>query len=678
MQTYLSTYASFLSSAQMGKRGLQAMMLDSTEVGPQNWTDDMLQQFQHLRGYDPHPWLPTLTGVVVGSAGESDRFLWDFRRTIAQLTAHAHYKEVAAAAHAYGLVQYGEALELDRPVLGDDMEMRRYADVPTGAMWTHSLGQGPLPSYIVDDRGAASVAHLYGRRFAAAESLTSAFAPWAFSPRDLKPFVDLEFALGINRIIVHTSVHQPTEKAPGLSLAMFGQFFNRHETWAEQAAPWVSYLSRSSYLLQQGRFVADVAYFYGEDTPLTILQTQGRLNDTPQGYAFDFINAEALLNQLSVQDGYLVTPSGMRYRALQLGGDAHRMTVPVLRKLMELVSAGALIVGAPPEDSPSLIDDTAEFQRLKSTLWGSDGKGATLGSGRVYGEGSIEDILSSVRLAPDVTYSKPNADAELLFVHRTLPAGEIYFISHRVNHGQTLEASFRVTDRIPELWRAESGQIEPVSYHIEQGRTRIKLTLAPYDAVFVVFRRPARNASQQIKAPVVETLRNIDGPWTLNFPPALGAPRTASFDHLESWTKNADPGIKYFSGSATYTKIIDAPKAWLHRKNTHLVLDLGEVDDLARIKLNGKSLGILWKPPYRMDVTQALHPGKNALEVQVTNLWVNRLIGDVQPQATHVTFTTFKAYSADAPLLDSGLLGPVELLKVSPASYQPAADDPAQ
>jgi hypothetical protein len=667
MQKYLGTYAGFLSPAQMGQRGLQAMMLDSTEVGPQNWTDDMLQQFQQLRGYDPHSWLPALTGVVVGSAEESDRFLWDFRRTIAQLTAYGHYAEVATAAHAHGLVQYGEALELDRPVLGDDMEMRRYADVPTGAMWTHSLDQGPLPSYIADDRGAASVAHLYGRSFAAAESLTSAFAPWAFSPRDLKPFVDLEFALGINRIIVHTSVHQPTEKAPGLSLAMFGQFFNRHETWAEQAGPWVSYLARSSYLLQQGRFVADVAYFYGEDTPLTILQTQGRLNDTPQRYAFDFLNAEALLNQVSVQDGYLVTPSGMRYRALQLGGDAHRMTVPVLRKLMELVNAGALIVGAPPDDSPSLIDDAAEFQHLKSTLWGSDGKGATLRSGRVYGEGAIEDILSWVHVAPDFTYSRPRPDTELMFAHRSLRTAEIYFLSHRVNHAETVEASFRVTDRIPELWHAENGEIEPVSYHIEQGRTRVSLKLAPYDAVFVVFRRPAREASQVLAAPVAEALRIINGPWALHFPPALGAPPVANLNHLESWTKNADPGIKYFSGTATYTKIIDAPKAWFNSKHSRLVFDLGEVDDLAEITLNGKSLGILWKPPYRMDVTQALHPGKNTLKLQVTNLWVNRLIGDASPQATPVTFTTFNAYSAEAPLLDSGLLGPVELLRVTPS-----------
>jgi (4-O-methyl)-D-glucuronate---lignin esterase len=666
MQKYLGTYSSFLSPSQMGQRGLQSMMLDSTEVGPQNWTDDMLEQFQHLRGYDPHSWLPALTGVIIGSAEQSDRFLWDFRRTIAQLTSIAHYAEVAAAAHAFGLIQYGEALELDRPVLGDDMEMRRYADVPTGAMWTHALDQGPLPSYIADDRGAASVAHLYGRRFAAAESLTSAFAPWAFSPRDLKPFVDLEFVLGVNRIIVHTSVHQPNEKAPGLSLAMFGQFFNRHETWAEQARPWVSYLARSSYLLQQGRFVADVAYFYGEDTPLTILQTQGRLNDTPQHYAFDFVNAEALLNQVSVQDGYLVTPSGMRYRALQLGGDAHRMTVPVLRKILELVSAGALVVGAPPEDSPSLIDDTGEFQRLKNTLWGSDGKGAILGSGRVYGEGSIEEILSLVHLAPDFTYSESNADTALLFAHRTLPAGEIYFLSHRVSHTETVEASFRVTNRIPELWHAETGQIEPVSFHIEQGRTRVSLKLAPYDAVFVVFRRPAREASRELAAPLVESLGTIDGPWTLNFPANLGAPPTFHLTHLQSWTKNSDPGIKYFSGTATYTKIIDAPKSWFARRNTRLVLDLGEVDDLAKIKLNGKSLRILWKPPYRIDVTRALHPGKNALEVQVTNLWVNRLIGDHQPHATPVAFTTFNAYAADAPLLDSGLLGPVELLRLTP------------
>jgi hypothetical protein len=663
MNNYLDTFSSFLAPSLIGGSGLRAVTLDSTEVGPQNWTDDMLEQFQRLRGYDPRPWLPVLTGVVVESAAKSDRFLWDFRRTIAQLTAEAHYAEVAAATHARGLIHYAEALELGRPVLGDDMEMRRYADVPTGAMWMYPVEDGPIPSFLADDRGAASVAHLYGQNLAGAESLTSAFAPWAFSPRDLKPIVDLEFALGINRIIVHTSVHQPAENPPGLSLAVFGQFFNRHETWANQARPWIAYLARSSYLLQQGRYAADVAYFYGEETPLTVLQTQGRLSDVPKGYAFDFVNADAVLHLLDVRDGYIVTDSGMHYRILQLGGASNRMTLTVLRKLKELVQKGALVVGEAPLDSPSLADDETEFQRLKTELWGSDGHGTTLGLGRVLGEGAVEEALSSTGLAPDFEYSRPHADTELMFVHRTLADGEIYFLSNRRNQAETVDVSLRVTGRAPELWHAETGRTDPASFHIENGRTSVSLRLAPYDAVFVVFRKAAHGLSQVLPRPVEEALSQVHGPWSLHFQPGRGAPAEITLEHPESWSTSANPGVKYFSGTVTYTKTLDAPQSWF-KPGSRLLLDLGDVRELAEVKLRGKALGIVWKSPYRVDVTDSLHPGKNELAVKVTNLWVNRLIGDRQPDAKSVAFTTFNPYRMDAPLRNSGLLGPVAILRV--------------
>jgi alpha-L-rhamnosidase len=664
MDNYLDTFSSFLPASLMGAHGLQAVMLDSTEVGPQNWTDDMLEQFQRLRGYDPRPWLPALTGVIVESARKTDKFLWDFRNTIAQLTVEAHYATVATVTHARGLIQYGEALELGRPVLGDDMQMRRFADVPTGAMWVHSLDQGPLPSYLADDRGAASVAHLYGQNLAAAESLTSAFAPWAFSPRDLKPIVDLEFALGINRIIVHSSVHQPAESPPGLSLAIFGQFFNRHETWAEEAGPWVSYLTRSSFLLQQGRFAADVAYFYGEETPLTILQTQGRLNDVPKAYAFDFVNADAMLHLVDVRDGYVVTPSGTHYRVLQLGGSSVRMTLPVLRRLKELVEKGATVAGAAPIDSPSLADDKTEWERIKRELWGRDRHGTTLGLGHVYGTGTVDEALSSGGLAPDFTYSRPHADTELLFVHRDLPDSQIFYLTNRRNQEEVLEVSFRVAGRAPELWHAQSGQTEPVSFRIQNGRTVIPLKLNPYDAVFVVFRGPALTSSLVTPEPTVEFLGELKGSWTLSFPPGRGAPATIGIDRLESWSVSVDPGVKYFSGTATYSKVIEAPGAWL-RSGVHVVLDLGEVRELAEVSLNGKSLGILWTPPFRVDVTDALRPGANRLDVKVTNLWVNRLIGDQQPDATPYTFTTIPTYVRTAPLHISGLLGPVTIIRKS-------------
>jgi hypothetical protein len=671
MEQYLDSFSNFLPPALMGTHGLRAVMLDSTEVGPQNWTDDLLEQFQRLRGYDPRPWMPALTGVIVGDARQSDEFLSDFRRTLGELTADAHYATVAARTRAHGLIQYEEALELERPVLGDDMQMRSHADIPTGAMWMYPLEQSPLPSYIADDRGAASVAHLYGQSLAAAESLTSAFAPWAFSPRGLKPIIDLEFALGINRIIIHTSVHQPSDQAPGLSLAVFGQSFNRHETWAQQAGPWIAYLARSSYLLQQGRYAADVAYFYGEDAPLTILQTEGRLSDAPTSYGFDFVNADALLNLLDVRDGRLVTPSGMRYRVLQLGGGSQRMTVAVLRKLKDLVQRGAVVVGEAPVDSPSLVDDPAEFQRLKGELWGSDGRGGTLGLGRVYAGLPVEAALSTIGISPDLTYSRPHADTELAFLHRTLPEGEIYFLSNRKNRTETLEVSFRVADKAPELWHAQTGARESASFRSQGGRTMVPLRLNPYEAVFVIFRQAAATRSRELSPRVSRTLQVIAGPWTLHFQPGRGAAAAPIIlNHLQSWSRNADPGIRYFSGTAIYSTSFDAPRRWF-KSGQQLMLDLGDVREVAEVKINGQPLGVVWNAPYRVDITKALHPGANRVQVKVTNLWVNRLIGDQQPGARKIAFVTFIPYRADAPLRDSGLLTPVTIVGIEPIEGHP-------
>jgi hypothetical protein len=673
MNSYLNSYSSFLPSSLIGQHGLQALLSDSTEVGPQNWTDDIIDQFRHLRGYDPAPWLPTLTGAIVESAEASDKFLWDFRRTLSELLATNHYAQVALSAHARGLKQYGEAIENKRQAFGDDVEMRRYADIPTGAMWQFPvyvdpfspyLDKGPQPTFIGDDRGAASVAHLYGQNLAAAESFTVVGpVPWAFGPRDLKPVADLEFVLGVNRILVHSSVHQAIEKAPGITLGPVGQYFNRHETWAEQAGPWMSYLARSSYMLQQGRFAADVAYFYGEEAPLTILQDQGRLNDVPNAYGFDFVNADAVLNLLDVRNSYLFTPSGMRYRVLQLGGTSTRMTVPVLHKLRNLVQKGAIVVGPAPIESPSLADDPVDFDRLRNEMWGSDGKGASLGNGRVLGRRSVEEALAEEGVSPDLTYSRSRSDTELMYVHRILSDGDIYFLTNRRNQQETLEVSFRVSNKAPELWHAENGTTEPVSFRIENGRTVVPLKLEPYDAVFVVFRKPALTATRIIPEQVSETLTVLNGPWDVTFQSGLGAPSSAIINQLESWSNSSNPGVKYFSGTATYTKNIEAPATWF-RSGNRLLLDLGKVEQLAEVSVNGKSLGIVWKQPYEVDLTSVLHSSKNILQVKVTNLWVNRLIGDQQPGATKYTFTTAPfTYTQSAPLQPSGLLGPITVIR---------------
>ena len=249
-------------------------------------------------------------------------------------------------------------------------------------------------------KGASSVAHIYGQNLTAAESLTSNSQFWAHAPSDLKPVIDFAFASGVNLPVIHTSVHQPVDdKKPGLSLAIFGQFFNRHESWAEMAKPWIDYIARTSFILQQGRNVADVAYFYGEEAPLVELYRLGPPKDAPRQHAWDFINADALLNAVSVENGDVVAKGGARYKAIYLGGSSARMTLPVLRRLAELVEAGATLIGAAPKDSPSLADDAAAYADARAKLW-PQGKSATLGKGRVLVSNDPDQALASVGVAP--------------------------------------------------------------------------------------------------------------------------------------------------------------------------------------------------------------------------------------------------------------------------------------
>jgi hypothetical protein len=662
----------------MGKDGISYLLTDSIEVGPQNWTDNILEEFKQRRGYDARPWLPALTGVVIKSTEDTDRFLWDFRRTLGQLLAENHYGEIADDLHSHGMSYYGEALEYHRPSLGDDMEMRSKTDVPMGAMWTWANNPGPDIDYISDLRGAASVAHIYGQNLVGAESMTSRGPAWSYSPDNLKKVADLEFALGVNRFEIHESTHQPVpEMAPGLTLGQYGLWFNRNDTWAEEAKPWVTYLARCSYLLQQGHFSADVAYFYGEEGPLTAVFGWKPIEDAPDGYGFDFVNSDVVLHELSFKDGRLVTPGGTSYRILYLGGRSQRMTLPVLRQIKSLVTQGAVLVGGRPTDSPSLADDEKEFQREADQLWG--GRSAAgqsirkVGNGRVYTGMSANDVLAALGVARDWAYTKPEADTTLMLVHRKLDDGDIYFVDNRQDRAENVDTTFRVEGKAPELWNPATGTTQPVSYRIAAGRTTVPLHLDPFGTTFVVFRAPAAKSKLELPMThetVIDSLNEaLNGDWSVSFERGKGVPETVGFDHLVSWTglalPTSDDGVKYFSGTATYTKTIEVPADDL-AQGAHLWLDLGDVREIADVTVNGADLGILWKTPFKVDVTGEIGPGKNRIEIRVTNLWVNRMIGDQQSWAMKkYAFAGFTPYKADSPLLPSGLLGPVRLISVA-------------
>jgi len=666
-ETYLDSYKQTVGADMMGKRGIKYVINDSWEAGAQNWTDNMVADFKRLRGYDPTPWMPVLTGQIEVSAEASDKFLWDFRKTIQDLTADEHYGELEAVLHERNMGHYGESHEEGRALIADGMEVKKFNEVPMSAYWTQTPGVNkPQYGYTADDRESASVSHIYGQNLAAAESMTAGAAPWAWSPASLKPTADAEFLAGINRFVIHESAHQPLiDKAPGMTLGPFGQWFNRNETWADQAGTWINYLARTSFLLQSGHFGADVIYYYGEDSNITAIFGD-HFPNVPAGFGFDYVNADALIHELSVTGDRITTKSGMSYRVLGLDPFSQHMSLPVLRAIHKLVENGAVVAGPKPSDDPSLSDNSAEFNKLDTELFG-DGSGVhKVGKGAVYAGQDLGDVFKALNVAPDFDYTKPDSNMDIEFLHRKLADGDLYFVDNRSDNGESVDASFRVTGKAPELWYAETGKTQPASYKIADGVTTVPLNLEPWGTVFVVFRKSTTATSRTLPAKSETELATVSGEWKIAFQPKRGAPPSITVDSLASWTDNSDLGVKYFSGAGTYTRSIDAEAGWF-KKGAHVWLDLGDVKNLAEVTVNGKSLGVVWHAPYRVDVTTALKPGANTVSIKVINAWVNRLIGDQQPGVTPekaITFADVKPYRANSPLLPSGLLGPVKVIQI--------------
>jgi hypothetical protein len=403
-----------------------------------------------------------------------------------------------------------------------------------------------------------------------------------------------------------------------------------------------------------------VIYFYGEDSNLAAI-FNNKSPDVPAGYGFDYINADGVIHELNAAEGRITTRSGMSYRVLALDPYSRHMSLPVLRSIHNLVEQGIVVAGDKPVDTPSLADDTAEFKKLNDELFG-DGTGVhSVGKGKVYSGQDAEATLKALSVSPDFDYTKPKNDARILFVHRKLADADIYFLDNRNNHDGTVDASFRMTGKAPELWYAETGKTAPASYQISDGRTTVPLHFEPWGTVFVVFRKPAKATSRTLPKPVETQLATVDGSWNVSFQPGRGAPASIALGKLISWSDSSNKGLRYFSGTGTYTEVIQASSDWF-KPGATLWIDLGDVKNLAEVTVNGKSLGIVWHAPYRLEVTSALKPGANHITIKVTNAWVNRLIGDQQPDATtRYTFADVKPYKANSPLLPSGLLGPVQL-----------------
>lgn len=654
-----------------GPATLGSVFIDSWEAGGQNWTATFPAEFQRRRGYDVRPWLPVMSGRVVESATLSARFLWDVRATISELICENYAGRLRQLAQAHGLRLSAEAYGR---LCIDNLAYAGTADLPVAEFWARGEGLIAGPgNWEGSSKGMASAAHTYGKPIVGAEAFTSDRG-WRDHPFLIKALGDRAFTRGINRFYLVLAAHQPRDDmVPGLTHRRWGQHFQRHNTWWSYSGPWIEYLSRSQFLLQQGVPVADVAYWCGEGAPLNVDPMRLAV---PAGYDFDFCSAEIVL-RMTMNAGWIELPSGTRYRYLLLP-DSETMTLPLARKIRQLVDQGARVIGQKQfRDTPGLTDYPragGEVGRIGARLWEAR---------RVTSGESLADVFRRDTLPPD--FEGPG----LSYIHRRMGATEIYFVSHQENSVREVTCTFRVAGMRPELWDPETGAIRDLpEYRVADGRIHVPLRFEPMQSWFVVFRHPGRTGRSILPVaernfPAWKGAATVSGSWMVRFDPAWGGPKDpVMFSELSDWSRRPEPGIKYYSGTATYACRFDVSDL-----GPQVLLDLGQVEVMARVRLNGRECGIVWKPPYRLDIARALRAGENVLGIEVVNLWVNRMIGDEQlpsdsewkdfetllewpewfrrgePRSSgRYTFTTARYYTKDTPLVRSGLLGPVTLL----------------
>lgn len=651
LRNYLEQYKNASQGMLGNAGGLTHMVLDSYEAGHMTWTQSMEQEFKKRRGYELRPFMPVLAGIIVDNLASSEKFLWDFRKTIGELIVENHYEVIGSILTEYGMKRYTESHENGRIYLADGMDVKRKADVPMSAMWQPGgidFGTDEAIRSRIDIRESASVANIYGQNIAAAESMTSIMKFFSPHPGSLKRTADMELASGLNRFVIHTSVHQPLDdKRPGFSLGPFGQYFSRQETWANQAKVWIDYLSRSSFMLQQGKNVADILVFYGENVNLTS-EYATQMPPIPAGFEFDFINSSALKDALEVEGQAFISKGGNRYQVLFLDKSAKEMTISTLKRIRDLAKMGGLIVGNQPINSPSLGDNSKEFNQLIKELYSFK---------NVYFNNSLEEVLKEKNIRPDVIVQ--STKSPIFFRHRKDFGKDIYWILNHQEQENSVDLIFNIRGKLPQKFNPETGEVSPIAYKIKEDGTHIQLEMSQMDAQFIVFEGAANQDALEIPIQKIIGEKVVEGSWQLDFQKDRNSPGTIVLDQLISLNQHENPQVKYFSGEMNYSKFI-------HIENTKnaLWLDLGEVANMVEVSLNGQNIRTLWKAPFRLDISKFVKLGENKLELKVVNSWVNRLVGDTQPEeknkSTFIVMPLFNQYSKTEK---SGLIGPVKLLE---------------
>ncbi len=680
--------------------GLTTLHIDSWEMGAQNWTGKFLEEFKQRRGYDARPLLPIYTGRAIESVEKSERFLWDVRLTAQELVIEKHAQAVKRWGAKKGLSLSIEPYDMNP---AGDLDLGAVADVPMAEFWSAAYGYDSSFSCIE----AASIAHVMGRPIVSAEAFTARpDEAWRQYPTSMKNQGDWAFAMGINRFVYHTFAHQPLgeEHKPGMTMGPYGVHWDRGQTWWPMVSDYHRYVSRCSEVLRHGVTVSDVLYLTPEGAPQVFLPPADALEAAApladkKGYGFDGCSPNILIDRAEVKDGRIAFPGATSYRLLVLP-NMETMTPRLLRKIGQLVRAGAMAVGSPPKRSPGLsgfpkCDD--EVKSLALELWGGSSIPAQamkrdFGKGSIYwgGEWSSANanlypaypvtagLLKSVGVPEDFSSTGP-----IRYGHRRTATRDIYFVANRSGESVQADCNFRVGQGSPQLWDPVTGERRGLPEFKQQNSlTTVPLAFEPFQSFFVVFdgKAPLVTTSKSNFPPLTKAME-LTGSWEVQFDPKWGGPAQLTLDQLTDWTKRSEPGLKYYSGTAIYRKTFAAPTL----TRNHWVLDLGIVHDMARVRLNGKDLGVVWCAPWQVDISDAVKAGENRLEIEVVNRWYNRLVGDQQPADTNVRTVQFPSgllagkpfptgrftfetrtqrvgpLKPTTPLLPSGLIGPVIL-----------------
>jgi hypothetical protein len=626
---------------------------DSYETGSQNWTDDLIPEFEKVYNYDPTCYIPVLQGKVVGSEDMSDRFLWDLRRLIANDVSFKYVGGLREVSHEHGLTTWLENYgHWGYP--GEFLQYGGQSDEIGGEFWS----EGDLGD--IENRAASSSAHIYGKIKVSAESFTAGGLPFYRYPAMFKQRGDRFFTEGINNTLLHVYISQPQDTLLPGNTAWFGVEFNRLNTWFFDMDIFLKYIKRCNMMLQQGQYVADVAYFIGEDAPKMIGVTDPRL---PNGYSYDYINGDVINQRLTVKDGKLVLPNGIAYSILVLP-QLETIRPELLAKIKDLVAQGAVVLGPKPSRSPSLANYPQADQQVKQMadqLWGKiDGTSIKVnhyGKGMVMSGMGLPDALNLIKVFPDFKVN----NNKVLFIHRRLQNGSIYFLSNPNNKLINISTAFKITGKRPELWNAIDGSTRELpSFTETDSTTSVSLQLAPFESAFIVFKQDAKHGdTSKSNYPVTEQTINITQPWTVTFDSKMRGPaKPVLFNTLTDWTQNTNDSIKYYSGTAFYHNTFEINKI---EKHANYIIGLGQVSAIAKVFVNGIEVGGVWTSPYQVDITKALKVGKNELEIKVVNTWMNRLVGDSRLPVSQRKTAVHYGPGPETGLEASGLLGPVKI-----------------